>query len=200
MARRMDGMVVRAEQLGIHGPFLAALRKSMDNAYLSVYVNGCVGDRFRTYRGTKQGSELSPLLFGLFIEQLHELIAMKLPGAGPLIGDMRVPEIMYADDVKLLAVNDPKALQELLDVLHLFCLLFDMEVNLKPHKRERERSTRGDRVLFSSVGLWEGFLGVKITRIPYHWPHKNMHSHFPTIWYTSCEGTQVVLQRSGGSC
>ena len=34
--------------------------------------------------------------------------------------------------------------------------------------RERERSTRGDRVLFSSVGLWEGFLGVKITRIPYH--------------------------------
>ena len=134
MARRMDGMVVRAEQLGIHGPFLAALRKSMDNAYLSVYVNGCVGDRFRTYRGTKQGGELSPLLFGLFIEQLHELIAMKLPGAGPLIGDMRVPEIMYADDVKLLAVNDPKALQQLLDVLHLFCRLFDMEVNLKPHK------------------------------------------------------------------
>ena len=33
--------------------------------------------------------------------------------------------------------------------------------------RERERSTRGDRVLFSSVGLWEGFLGVRITRIPY---------------------------------
>ena len=107
----------------------------MDNAYLSVYVNGCVGDRFRTYRGTKQGSELSPLLFGLFIEQLHELIAMKLPGAGPLIGDMRVPEIMYADDVKLLAVNDPKALQQLLDVLHLFCRLFDMEVNLKPHAK-----------------------------------------------------------------
>ena len=28
--------------------------------------------------------------------------------------------------------------------------------------RERERATRGDRVLFSSVGLWEGFLGVRI--------------------------------------
>ena len=27
-------------------------------------------------------------------------------------------------------------------------------------ERERERATRGDRVLFSSVGLWEGFLGV----------------------------------------
>ena len=33
---------------------------------------------------------------------------------------------------------------------------------------ERERSTQGDCVLFSSVGLWEGFLGVKITQILYH--------------------------------
>ena len=36
---------------------------------------------------------------------------------------------------------------------------------------ERERSTREDRVLFSSMGLWEGFVGVLITRIPYHWWH-----------------------------
>ena len=41
-------------------------------------------------------------------------------------------------------------------------------VTKRRREGERERSTRGDRVLFSSVGLWEGFLGVKITRIPYH--------------------------------
>ena len=134
MARRLDGMVQRAAQLGIHGHFLEALKSSMSNAYLAVSVNGQLGERFATYRGTKQGSELSPLLFGLFIEQLHELIAMQLPGAGPCIDGMHVPDIIYADDVKLLAVNDPAALQQLLDVLHLFCCLFDMKVNLKPHK------------------------------------------------------------------
>lgn len=32
--------------------------------------------------------------------------------------------------------------------------------------REREY-TQGDRILFSSVGLWQGFLGVQITRSPY---------------------------------
>ena len=32
-------------------------------------------------------------------------------------------------------------------------------------KRGGERSMQGDRVLF----LWEGFLGVKITRSPYLW-------------------------------
>lgn len=133
-ARRTDGMLARAQQLGIHGPFLQALSKSMENIYMAVCVNGELGEPFATHRGTKQGSELSPLLFGMFIEQLHELIEMQLPGAGPVIDGLHVPDIIYADDVKLMAVNDPAALQQLLDVLHLFCCLFDMEVNLKPHK------------------------------------------------------------------
>ena len=30
-----------------------------------------------------------------------------------------------------------------------------------------ERSTQGVCELFSSVGLWEGFFGVKVTRSPY---------------------------------
>ena len=59
---------------------------------------------------------------------------MQLPGAGPVIDGMHVPDIMYADDVKLIAVTSPAELQQLLDVLHLFCTLFDMEVNLSPQK------------------------------------------------------------------
>jgi hypothetical protein len=42
---------------------------------------------------------------------------MRVPGAGPFIGGMRVPD--YADDVKLMD-SDPDQLQQLLDVLHLF--------------------------------------------------------------------------------
>ena len=133
-ARREDGMLVRARQLGIHGPFLDALSKILQHINLAVCVNGGTGDSFPTYRGTKQGSELSPLLFGLFIEQLRELINMQLPGAGPLIDGMRVPLLMYADDVKLLSVEHTGEAQQLFDVLHLFCRLFDMEVNLAPHK------------------------------------------------------------------
>ena len=33
------------------------------------------------------------------------------------------------------------------------------------HNEEGERSTHGDRVLFSSVGLWEGFLGVSTMKL-----------------------------------
>ena len=48
----------------------------------------------------------------------------------------------------------------------------DQRVNGGPAQKllflgEREKSTHGDRVLFSSVGLCEGFRGVRITRNPY---------------------------------
>lgn len=131
---RRDAMINRAKQLGMHGKFLAALQQIFDNISLAVCVNGVRGEQFKTYKGTKQGSTLSPLCFGIFIEQLHELITMQLPGAGPLVDGMRVPDIMYADDVKLIATSCPAELQHLLDVLHLFCTLFDMEVNLSPQK------------------------------------------------------------------
>jgi hypothetical protein len=58
---------------------------------------------------------------------------MRLPGAGPLVEGMRVPDIMFADDVKLIA-ESPGDLQSLLDALHLFCVLFDMQVNVSPQK------------------------------------------------------------------
>ena len=58
---------------------------------------------------------------------------MQLPGAGPVLYDIKIPDIMYADDVKLLACSALE-LQQLLDVLDLFCTLFDMQVNVSPHK------------------------------------------------------------------
>jgi hypothetical protein len=130
---RREEMVRRAEQLGMSGPFLAALQQWFDNSRLQVHVNGQHGETFDTFRGIKQGSRLSPLCFGLFIEQLHEMIQLQLPGAGPVVGALRVPAIMYADDIKLLATT-AEELQQLLDCLWVFCQLFDMRVNVSPHK------------------------------------------------------------------
>lgn len=99
-----------------------------------VCVGASTGEVFETYLGTKQGSELSPLLFGVFIDILHELITMEVPGAGPIIGNMHVPDIQYADDGTLIAMEDPQQIQAMLQCLELFCDLFGMRVNTAPHK------------------------------------------------------------------
>lgn len=130
---RRDLLLERCRQLGVHGPFLNALAMLYDRVLLRVSVNGCTGPAFATYRGTKQGSELSPLLFGIFMDWLHELILLRVPGAGPTIEAIRVPILLYADDVVLLAASQQDA-QALLNCLDLFSRIFDMHVNLAPHK------------------------------------------------------------------
>jgi hypothetical protein len=94
-----------------------------------VFIGGEMGRLFETYVGTKQGSELSPLLIGMFTDMLHELMQMQVPGAGPLLEQLRVPDISYADDVTLIAYDDPAQLQRLLDCLSIFCAIFKMDVN-----------------------------------------------------------------------
>lgn len=130
---RRDLLIQRCKALGMHGEFLETLACLYERVVLQVVVNGKTGTAFDTYLGTRQGSELSPLLFGLFIEMLHELISLQLPGAGPMVDALTVPDLLYADDVVLLA-NSPGAAQQLLDCLALFCRLFGMEVNLAPEK------------------------------------------------------------------
>jgi hypothetical protein len=105
-----------------------------DKVTQRVVVNGVVGEAFDTHVGTKQGSELSPLLFGVFIDMLHELIRLRVPGAGPILGSIRVSDLIYADDVMMIAMNDPAQAQQLLDCLDLFCAIFGMQVNTDPRK------------------------------------------------------------------
>jgi hypothetical protein len=73
----------------VHGPFLEAITALYDKVLMRVCVNGRLGPAFQMHRGTRQGSELSPLLFGLFMDLLHELILQRVPGAGPIIGKSR---------------------------------------------------------------------------------------------------------------
>jgi hypothetical protein len=121
--------------------FFPLLERLYATIQLQAVVNGKTGDPIDTCLGTKQGSELSPLLFGLFIEMLHELISIRgKPGPGgqavplgPRVGDLHVPDLLYADDGCLIA-ESPEDAQALLDCLQLFCEITGMEVNMHPSK------------------------------------------------------------------
>lgn len=66
----------------------------------------------------------------------------KVPGAGPIVGDVCVPDLMYADDVCLISASQQQA-QALLNCLDLFCKLFAMEVNLSKTFAVVFRPSRG---------------------------------------------------------
>jgi hypothetical protein len=122
-------LVDRCRQLGCSGEFLQAIINMLNDIQMQIKLNGQLGDPIQTSdRGIKQGGMLSPLKFGSFMEQLHDLISLKLPGMGPKIGNLLVPLLMYADDVTAL-VTSPEHMNRLIEHIQLFCKLFGMKIN-----------------------------------------------------------------------
>jgi Reverse transcriptase (RNA-dependent DNA polymerase) len=150
-----DVMIARCEQLGVHGLFMDTLLLLYDKVQQQVSIGGEVGQLFDTYLGTKQGSELSPLLFGLFIDVLHELIMMEVPGAGPVVGNLQaLLDILYADDVALIAYHSHEQAQRLLNCLDVFCAIFKMQVNQHESKTCAVVFRRGGVKIPQGVALW----------------------------------------------
>jgi hypothetical protein len=122
-------LIDRCKQLGCSGQFLNAMVKMLEDIQMQIKCNGQLGVPFHTSNlGIKQGGLLSPLTFGSFMEQLHDLIKLKIPGVGTKIGRMIVPLLMYADDVTGL-VHSPEEMTILITNIELFCTLFGMKIN-----------------------------------------------------------------------
>ena len=118
---RRDLLVKRLAELGVHGSMLQAIVQMYWDAPLVPKAGTAFGPEIPSQCGVKQGDPLSPLLFGLFIDELEQWLRERLPGAGVQLGPKLLHMLLYADDLVLLAPN-PQMLQRQLDHLHQFCL------------------------------------------------------------------------------
>jgi hypothetical protein len=146
-------LLERCEGLGIHGPFLDAIKLVYKHVLYQVRCEGVTGPALTSTRGTKQGSHLSPLLFGWFIEQLHDILVAHVRttiksinedtliqlGEGP--NALIVAYILYADDCILIS-SDPGLMQEMLRWLDRFCDMCGMKVHPGKTKWMEFRNTR----------------------------------------------------------
>ena len=126
---RRDYLVRRLAELGVHGPMLQAIVQMYWSAPLVPKVGTVLGPHIDSTCGVKQGDPLSPLLFGLFIDEFEQWLLRRHPHAGVRLEGRLVQMLLYADDMVLLA-DTPQTLQRQLDLLHEFCLTKDMEVNV----------------------------------------------------------------------
>ena len=94
---------------------IVSIIKSMNEDTRAVYRLGDIEtDWVGSQRGVRQGCVLSPLLFGLYTEELA--VRLRKSGYGIRIGEDRLSCLLYADDIVIMS-EDSGELQEMLNIV-----------------------------------------------------------------------------------
>jgi hypothetical protein len=114
--------------IGVSTKYINLLIKLYTGTMSAVWNGDELSDYFETYSGVKQGCLLSPLLFALFLNDLHD----ELQG-GLYIDDVNIRVLLYADDIVIVA-DEPKSLQTMIMNLEKYCNNWNMSVNMNKSK------------------------------------------------------------------
>jgi hypothetical protein len=92
-----------------------------------VYSNGELGPPFNIMIGTRQGCNLSPSLFNLFINDLPNII--EKGSCDPVrLDSININMLMYADDTLILS-KSKRGLKKALQILEIYCQKWQLKIN-----------------------------------------------------------------------
>ena len=117
---------------GLSSHILSLLQDMYSKANSCVRVNGNTSQFFSCNKGVRQGCNLSPLLFCLFISDLESSL-LNNGVLGVKLVNLCLPLLLFADDV-LLFGNSPEDLQHFLNILSSYCATWNLTVNLSKTK------------------------------------------------------------------
>lgn len=116
-------LIFKLHEIGLSSKIV----KFIENIYIetksAVWTGTGLSDYFNTTTGVKQGCLLSPMLFSIYLNDLHDYLE-----GGLFVDDINLRVLMYADDIVILA-DDPNTLQRMIKRLEMYCKKWGMEVN-----------------------------------------------------------------------
>ena len=112
---------------------LGAIHSLYDGCLLSMQINVFTRDSQAPSMRLRQGWPLSTTLFGLLLDSLHHYLETAVPMAGIQILQIRLWELVVADNICLLA-SLPEQLQALIDALAACCAALQMEASVPKPK------------------------------------------------------------------
>ena len=110
----------------IKGKIYWAIRALYKSTVSCIRLNNLYTNWFKVDTGVRQGDNLSPTLFAIFINDLA--IEIQNLGLGITVGDRKVSILLYADDIAILAENEEN-LQIMLNKLSEWCEKWHLTIN-----------------------------------------------------------------------
>ena len=130
----------------INGRFMRAIHNIYQNTKACIKLNNTVSNSFNCNIGVRQGDNLSPLLFSLFINDFEAFLSEKYNGLRCMenlfadISDiddfetfLKLYVLLYADDTIILA-ESPDELQIALNALSDYCNQWKLKINVDKTK------------------------------------------------------------------
>ena len=183
-----DKLWQRLYDVGIRGRILHSIKSLYDvGVDMSIKLDVGTLDPIAAVVGVKQGCPLSPLLFGLYIEDLETYVKSRFPLAGPSCGGVHMALLMYADDTAVLA-NSPEELQQLLDCIQQWCCEHGMTIHVDKTEIVVFNTTAA---VLAQMGTRWSINGVHV-KVSQHFKYLGIHFHFST---GAAYGLQKAAQR-----
>ena len=113
---------------GIQGKILNVIKSLYAQIKSCVFLNGEKSEFFISTRGVRQGENLSPLLFSLFVNDIESEFLKLGCSYINLDNFIRLMVLMYADDTIILA-DSAENLQIALNALKSYCDTWKLEIN-----------------------------------------------------------------------
>ena len=136
----------RLLKVGVNGKILNVVKNLYKSAKSCISANGVMSDFFTCNVGVRQGENLSPLLFAVYLNDFEEHIAQFYPGLKMLTEELcntlqgeelelfsKLVCLLYADDTIILA-ESPDELQVALNAVQGYCTTWHLTVNASKTK------------------------------------------------------------------
>jgi hypothetical protein len=131
---------------GINGKIFNVIKNMYKSAKSCIRHNNCISSTFNCEIGVRQGENLSPLLFALYLNDLEEYLARAYNGLNKvsklmqehtetedIVVYLKLFTILYADDTIILAESSHE-LQAALNGMFHYCQLWKLRINTSKTK------------------------------------------------------------------
>ena len=118
----------------ISANLIRTMEQLYDKATNAVYMNGSIGEWFRTTVGVRQECLLSPTRFNIFLERIMS-DALEEQDGKVSIGGRNITNMRFADDIDAVAEKEQE-LEALVGNLYKTCTRYKMEISAEKKKTE----------------------------------------------------------------
>ena len=122
-----DAMLLKLLQLGIGGEFYYLIKNMYSITKSRIRFSKGITEYVQSELGIKQGDCLSPILFNVFINDMHSIFDNHCDGI--LVNDIQLNHLLFADDLVIVS-ETRNGLQKCLDKLHDYTQTWALDINI----------------------------------------------------------------------